>query len=60
MLTGEKPDVFEIIPDGPHRSKPLAGVVYTCIQSVAFTLLAIMIMRMKEMLNIFLLAWSIF
>ena len=47
MYTGDNPSVFEVIPDGPDRSKPLAGVVYTCIQSVAFTILAIMIMRMK-------------
>ena len=39
--------MHEVITDGPNRSKPLAGVLYTCIQSVAFTVLAIMIMRMK-------------
>ena len=39
--------LYKVIPEGSNRSKPLAGVLYTCIQSVAFTVLAIMIMRMK-------------
>ena len=36
-----------VILTGPNRTKPMAGIVYTCIQGVAFTSLAIMIMRMK-------------
>ena len=39
--------LIDVVRSGPNRSKPLAGVLYTCIQSVAFTVLAIMIMRMK-------------
>ena len=47
LYSGDNPSTYDVIPAGPGRSKPLAGVVYTCIQSVAFTILAIMIMRMK-------------
>ena len=39
--------LIDVVRSGANRSKPLAGVLYTCIQSVAFTVLAIMIMRMK-------------
>ena len=42
-----KKSLYKVIAEGSNRSKPLAGVLYTCIQSVAFTVLAIMIMRMK-------------
>lgn len=41
----------EVIFHGPDRSKPYAAIVYTCIQSVAFTTLAILLMRMKLLMT---------
>ena len=43
----ESASADEVVEEGPHRSKPHAAILYTCIQAVAFTALAIMIMRMK-------------
>ena len=46
-ITDSADPLIDVVRSGTNRSKPLAGVLYTCIQSVAFTVLAIMIMRMK-------------